>query len=403
VYIFYLSPVAFVLTLIIAGSGLAIHIRRRNELMQQLQRATTQENEFFTALTHLIDGFKEVKLSEPRSVGVFQHLSEIAASVAEVKTKTAIDTADYYIFSQVIFYILIGSMVFILPQFTETYSNQIAEITTTILFIIGPLTIVVGSIPVVSAANTAVANIGRLEDALDRAQSIALAKERDVFQPVSEFDTIEFDNVEFAYPHGERDFKVGPVNLSIRCGEILFITGGNGSGKTTFLRVLTALYYPTAGVVRLNGTPVDDLGYRTYRNLFSAIFSDYHLFDRLYGIDANPADVQTLLERMDLDKKTRFVNGQFLNQELSTGQRKRLALIVSLLEDRPIYVFDEWAADQDPTFRMIFYKEMLADLKRRGKTVIAATHDDHYFQFCDRRFNMDEGQLTAVETRGNVS
>src|SRR5262249_35022492 len=153
----------------------------------------------------------------------------------------------------------------------------------------------------------------------------------------------------------------------------------------------------------VDGTALEDLGYRTYRNLFSAIFSDYHLFDRLYGIEVDPATVNELLVRMDLHKKTRFSNGRFVNQDLSTGQRKRLALIVSLLEDRPIYVFDEWAADQDPAFRMIFYRELLADLKRRGKTVIAATHDDHYFQFADRRFNMDEGQLVAVKTSGTSS
>ena len=145
------------------------------------------------------------------------------------------------------------------------------------------------------------------------------------------------------------------------------------------------------------------LGYRAYRELFAAIYSDYHLFDRLYGLpNIDDSRVISLLQLMQLEKKTRWRDGRFENQELSTGQKKRLALVISLLEDKQIYVFDEWAADQDPSFRQFFYETLLPDLKARGKTLIVATHDDRYFSVGDRVIKMELGRIVS-DTRPDKS
>ena len=86
-----------------------------------------------------------------------------------------------------------------------------------------------------------------------------------------------------------------------------------------------------------------------------------------------------------------YADGRFSTLDLSTGQRKRLAMVAALLDDKPIYIFDEWAADQDPGFRRYFYEGLLGELKARGKTVLAVTHDDRYFGVADRVVKRGEG------------
>jgi putative ATP-binding cassette transporter len=392
-YIYFLSKPAFVLALIIIGLGVSIHFKKLRHVLLDMHQSTAKENNFFDLLTHLLEGFKEVKLNSARSADLFRNLQEVAASVAELKTKTSMHFANHYLFSQISFYLLIAAMVFILPRLSETYWEEVTEITAAILFIVGPLTGVVSAIPVLSGANVAIENVERLEATLERLRRDENDEEVRV---LPEFDGIRLDRVLFQYAdqRGRPLFTVGPVDLSIKRGEVVFVVGGNGSGKSTFLKLLTALYYPLLGIIHIDGTDVETLGYGNYRNLFSAIFSDYHLFDRLYGLgDVPESTVEELLKLMRLESKTRYKEGRFENQDLSTGQKKRLALIVSLLENKPIYVFDEWAADQDPEFRQFFYETLLADLKKQGKTVIAATHDDRYFHLADRVYRMQDGQI----------
>ena len=125
IYLFYLSKVAFGLTLVIVGAGVFVHTVNKQQLKSEMERATERENEFFDVLTHLIDGFKEVKVNTARGKDLFKHLKEIAAQVATLKTKTAVRYADKYIFSQVLFYLLIGAMVFIVPSMTTVEADDI--------------------------------------------------------------------------------------------------------------------------------------------------------------------------------------------------------------------------------------------------------------------------------------
>ena len=184
--------------------------------------------------------------------------------------------------------------------------------------------------------------------------------------------------------------------LIVQPGELVFIKGGNGSGKSTLVKLLTGLYKPLAGEVLLGETRVTDANVQHYRELFSIIFSDFHLFDRLYGMEVDEARVSSLLEEMQLADKTEFADGRFVNLNLSTGQRKRLALLIALLEDRPYCVFDEVAAEQDPAFREYFYEVILQNLKKQGKTIIAVTHDERFHHTADRVLTMEYGRFVSV-------
>jgi putative ATP-binding cassette transporter len=186
--------------------------------------------------------------------------------------------------------------------------------------------------------------------------------------------------------------------LNIKAGEILFISGGNGTGKSTLMKLLTGLYNPTQGVISLDGVPLNNSSRGEYRTLFSAIFADYHLFDRLYGLsNVGSAKVEEMLKYLELTDKVTIDDSGFDTLELSGGQRKRLALLVSLLEDRPICVYDEVAADQDPTFRKRYYEEILPSLKQQGKALIVVTHDDRYFSVADHLLKMDSGRIVKYD------
>jgi putative ATP-binding cassette transporter len=218
--------------------------------------------------------------------------------------------------------------------------------------------------------------------------------------------TLELRDVTFTYPHeaNDREFTLGPVSLRFSRGESVFVVGGNGSGKSTLAKVLCGLYHPTSGQILLDGTVVGDGNREWYREHFSVVFSEIFLFDRLAGID--PREVErratTYLTRLGLNRVVSVQGGMFSTTALSHGQRKRLALLVAYLEDRPIYIFDEWAADQDPDFKRTFYMELIPELRAAGKTVIVNTHDA-YHDVADRIVRLEEGRVVeSVGSRDGV-
>jgi putative ATP-binding cassette transporter len=267
------------------------------------------------------------------------------------------------------------------------------------MFVVGVCMGIVQTIPVLLAADVASDNIERLEA---RLRAIASAAQVDTLEPRRRFDKIEMRNVVFSYKDksSEAVFRVGPLNFTLHSGDLVFVSGGNGSGKSTFLKLLSGLYEPDSGEILLDGVRIDDANRDAYRELIAAIFVDYHLFQRLYGItDPDPGEVDRLLTQFRLLEKTRLGgDGEFSTLDLSGGQRKRLALIVSLLEKRPILLLDEWTADQDPDFRRKFYDELLPELQQAGATIVVITHDDRYLAELDlpaRKLRMDEGRFVG--------
>jgi putative ATP-binding cassette transporter len=264
--------------------------------------------------------------------------------------------------------------------------------------VIGTVGLLVQSGPVLAQAEDAAANIARLGTRLDAAVAAsALPAEPADTLPVN-FETLAVERLQFRYPaRGEEPgFGIGPLDLMLRKGEVVFITGGNGTGKSTLLRLLTGLYHPVAGHIRLDRIIVTISNQQAYRNMISAVFGDYHLFRRLYVLPPGGVElVEERLHTMELAGKTALQDHRFTSLDLSAGQRRRLALLVALLQDRPILVLDEVAADFDPNFRRHFYEDMLPALKASGKTIVAASHDDRFFHVADRIVRLEDGRIHA--------
>ena len=394
-YIFILSKTAFFITIGMIWLALVMHFRRAMELRQLLMDAQSKENELLGSLAHLLDGFKEIRMSQARSGDLFQHIRGISTTVESVKRRAGTAFSEHYVLTQAMLYALLGAIVFLLPRINSEYSELVPKLTAAILFIIGPLGAVVGSAQLYSTANVAASNIFRLETMLEDTTSLGSNGHAEA-EPPAKFDSIQFKRTMFQYSDRGTgsSFRLGPIDLTVKSGETVFIVGGNGSGKSTLLKTLTGLYHPQSGSIVMDGTLIAPDTVSWYRSHFTPIFGDYHLFDRLYGVpNVSPERVNELLEMMQIHDKTNFENGRFTTVDLSTGQRKRLALVVALIEDRPILVLDEWAADQDQHFRKFFYETILADLKKQGKTIIAATHDDRFFGLADRVVKMEYGEL----------
>jgi len=397
IYVAYLSLAAIVTTVVIIGvAGVIFHYKNKR-LAVEKQKSAEWERRLFDRLTDFLDGFKEVRLNAARSIDLFEDASEVSRTAANIKIKSQAETFKLIVTSQISMYVLIGAVVFVAPQFSEALGGlTLTKTTTALMFIVGACFGLVQSIPILLNANAAADRIEQLEVRLQAtASSIEVADTR----LPKRFDSIEMKDIVFRYldKFSEATFKIGPIDFGLRPGELVFITGGNGSGKSTFLRVLAGLYRPDSGEIRLDDELVDDKTRDTYRALMSAIFFDYHLFHKLYGIpEPEPGEIERLLKQFRLADKTGVSDGEFRTLDLSGGQRRRLALIVSLLEKRPILLLDEWTAEQDPEFRRKFYDELLPDLMRSGATVVVITHDDRYLDELHlpaRRIRMDEGRI----------
>lgn len=260
----------------------------------------------------------------------------------------------------------------------------------TLLFLRTPLLSAVGALPTLLSAQVA----------FNKLNTFSLAPYRADFpqpEPHPHWQTLELRDVCFHYP--DNSFAVGPINLTLQRGELVFLIGGNGSGKSTLAMLLTGLYQPASGQILLDGQPLAADKPEDYRKLFSAVFTDVWLFDRLLGPGGKAVDsalVDQWMAYLKMTHKLQLDNGRIVDLKLSKGQKKRVALLLALAEERDIILLDEWAADQDPHFRREFYQQLLPLLQQMGKTVFAISHDDHYFQHADRLLEMRSGQLTEL-------
>jgi putative ATP-binding cassette transporter len=403
-YVAYLSITAFLLTVVIVSGAATIFHYKNRQLAEQKAESAAWERRLFDRLTDFLDGFKEVRLNATRSDDLFHDALDVSKTAANIKIRTQAETFKMIVTSQISMYVLLGAVVFVAPNLSDTLGgSSIAKTTTALLFVVGACFGLVQSIPILLNANASAYRIDRLEDAL---QSTLVDEERRAIVAPKHFERIQMRSIEFRYVDKFSDtvFKIGPIDFTLERGELVFITGGNGSGKSTFLRVFAGLYPPDSGEVFLDGRPVTDANRDEYRGLMSAIFFDYHLFQRLYGIsDADPGEVDRLLTLFRLADKTSLTAGEFRTLDLSGGQRRRLALIVSLLEKRPIMLLDEWTAEQDPEFRGKFYDELLPEMMRAGATIVVITHDDRYLDELHlpaRRIKMDYGRIVEQRLMG---
>lgn len=395
-YVAILSKVAVILVVILVAIGFFVLRQKDKLVLGKLQDANRADIRYFMTLTDILDGLKEIKLNRKKSTDLFDVHGQISDNVKSLKTDTGHLFAKNMVFSQSFIFLTLGAIVFVLPQFQGTFSDDVLSTTTAMLFAIGPLGSLISTLPYYEKVNLSVKNIFNLEKELDMKVNQNEIQPENGICCFTDFKKIVIDNLYFEYAkvHQRDSFSVGPFNLELHRGETVFIIGGNGSGKTTMLKALTMLYKANSGSIYVDDKLVDDSNFHDYRELYTAIFNDFHLFEKLYGIkNIQPEKVKELLKLMRIDGKTDFHDNGFTELNLSTGQKKRLALIVSFLEDKPVYIFDEWAADQDPTFKDFFYNNLLNKLKAEDKTVIAVSHDDRYFHLADRIIKLDYGKL----------
>jgi putative ATP-binding cassette transporter len=395
-YVAWLSLPGFILTIVFLGFGILIYLFRSQSFSSVVNAMRKKETNFFDGLNQILEGFKEIKINQQKSDDLFFHLKTISDETLWLKIRVNIQYIMTFMFSYTVPNLLLGIVVFILPMFSSMSAEVVVKIVATTLFVIAPVEAIVSALPLFVRANITVKHLHQLELELDASSKQIASVEQTEDKRFFDFKNIQLEEIIFQYRDKQDNqlFHVGPINLTIQQGEILFIVGGNGSGKSTLLKLLTGLYYPSTGVIVVDSEMIDKYNYQAYRELFSIIFTDFHLFDRVYGLPTvDEQQLQALLQLMELEQKTKYFDGQFTHLNLSTGQKKRLAFIVAVLENKPIYIFDELAADQDPHFRKFFYREVLLDLRNQGKTIIAVTHDDKYFEVADRVLKMDYGQI----------
>jgi putative pyoverdin transport system ATP-binding/permease protein len=386
-----LVMLGFILVGIVIYQLLVSRAIRSFKIVRELQDSLLKH---FRGVT---DGIKELKLNTLRRE---EFLAEQLEPTSRSFLKHNVHAMTLYTASsgwgQLLFYIFIGLLLFVVPKLSPISTDTLIVYTLTAFFIWGLLGTLLGTFP----------TFGRADVALNKIESLGLslspAKQQASPEAIGEIKPgwrrIELAGVTHSYFTDSEDkgFTLGPIDLSFCPAEIVVLYGGNGSGKTTLAKLLTGLYEPISGEVLVDGQRVTDQNREAYRQRFSAVFSDYYLFDSLLGIGKQALDsrAQEYLNQFHLSHKVEVKEGTLSTTALSSGQRKRLALLTAYLEDRTFYVFDEWAADQDPVFKDIFYTQLLPELKARGKTVLVVTHDDRYFRIADRLVKLEYGKLT---------
>ena len=359
------------------------------------------EDELFDGLTTLVNGAKELSINAKRRKFVYQSiLLRNFADIKERSIKVSVLFTMLNSMASTLVFFVIGVIVFGAANYWPEISlNTIVSFVLTILYMINPLESVVGSLNQMSDFSASYRNIESLD--LNNSSNFAIRIQNDVNTvDMKQWNEIKIDQLCFEYENSGLDdyhFSVGPITTQLKRGDAVYLTGGNGSGKSTFAKLLLGLYQATSGTISLDDKPisqVDEL--ESYQGLCSAIFSDFHLFNHVLAPDgelAKDEDIVPFLQELEMDKKVSTHHGCFSSTALSQGQKKRLALVMSYIENCPICLYDEWAADQDPRFRELFYTEIIPQLKRQNKLVLVITHDDKYFELADQLLRFESGRL----------
>ena len=400
VYLGWLNPVLLLQVALFIVAGVLTYRFAANRALHYFRRSRQRLDEVFGQIRSMVEGTKELKMHRGRRRDFLQAIEVSTTALQREQKAGQIVFSAASSWGQVLFFILIGVIVLLMPRFQTLESKVLIGYTIVLFQMMAPLEVLLTAIPGLSRGVVAMSTVEHLGFSLEAENPEAELSPA----TIAPWDRLDLVGVVHSYRQDNSDesFQLGPVDLTFRPGELVFLVGGNGSGKTTLAKILIGLYPPEGGEIRFAGETITDANRDEHRDRFSVVFSDFFLFEHLLGLTSADLDEDALryLQRLQLDRKVQVQDGRFSTLALSQGQRKRLALLTAYLEDRPIYLFDEWAADQDPTFKQIFYLELLPELRRRGKTVFVISHDDHYFHVADRIVKLDYGQ---VEFDGNLA
>lgn len=394
IYLATLSWVASILMLVFLLVALATFLQVEKKTTAELKVSYLEESKTFEFVAEFLSGFQEIKMSSKRARGFIEDLVSSAKKSRETREESLITLGNTFSYLQIILYIAVGMLIFVVPVLSDSFSDVVLKVTTTSLFMVGSFQSVFISLPMIVQAEASAKQLLSLKSALEQTHNQTNSKDTEDQYVNAKHLTLHGITYRHQSLEENRHFDLGPITTSFEAGKIYFIRGQNGSGKTTLIRVLLGLYAPTKGFITVNDQLVNQPSPSAYRDLFAVVFSDFFLFKKLYGISKeNLAEGQSLIEMFQLEDKVSILDNQFDTIHLSTGQRKRLGLLEALLEDKQFVILDEWAADQDPEFRKYFYQVLIPYIKGLGKTLIAISHDDRYFDVADEIITIDQGKL----------
>lgn len=390
VYLCYLSPQIFTLCAIWIIVVFTINNFLMMKVYAYFRKARENDDALQNNYQNILDGHKELLINRYRAKLYYE--DEFESNARSKKKNSTLGNLFNNLssnFTNVALLALVGVEFYLALEFKWASVAEATTIALSILFLRTPLVSMIGSFPTLLLAKIALDKIAKLE----------LDDYKEHFEKtnfIKDWRQISFKNTSFSY---DDNFHLNPVNLDLKKGELIFLIGKNGSGKSTFCMLLTGLFKPSEGEIFVDDMKIDDDNLDVYRSLVSAVFSDFHLFTKTLAKEkfADEEKIASWLKFLELKGKTRVEDHELVLTKLSTGQKKRLAMLIALLEERDILVLDEWAADQDPVFRRFFYKKLLPLLKEQGKTIFAITHDDAYFDSADRIFLAEGGNISELK------
>lgn len=388
---------ACLLLVLLAVGGYVLPLHR---FEKHLARWRADWDGISTLLDAIVRGHKELLLDDrKRSVFFDRHLEPLCRRQETELTRANTWETLVKRWGELLLLLGVGVLLFTLPLHGWATHEQFGRFLFIALFMLAPLSNLVGFSTYLSRVALAMDRAGQIGVLLGTENAGAPPIPASAV-PAADPSAVRFGLHGVSYRHARDDeapFDLGPVSLEFDRAEIVFICGGNGSGKTTLLKLICGLYPPAQGELVSAGLKIDGASLAAHRRRFGVIFSDFYLFESLLGYENAPADeAARLLREVHLENQVSIgPDGAFSSTKLSQGQRKRLALVATLLEDKPVYVFDEWAADQDPEFRRWFYERILPGLRARGKLVLAITHDDAFYPTADRIVRLSEARIVA--------
>lgn len=398
-YLFYLSWELTIACILLFAFAFLINYFSFPYLKKYSEQARNEWDKIYVNFEGLVYGMKELKLNKKHREN---YISSTLKPNCNNERKYRIQEETLYAVSarlvEVVLFFGIGAFIYSIELISWVPQDVFGNYLLVLAFTVAPLATVSGYLKHAKRTQVSLDKIEQIGVSLE-IESSAMTKEIQTANWNPDTDPIfSLDHVKFSYD-SEDSFAIGPLNMNVMYNEIVYIIGGNGSGKTTFIKLLTGLYNPTGGVLKLKNHEIGTNEIDNYREHFAGVFTDYYLFDDLYHIDRDMMvdNSESLLKQLEIDHKVSIDDNKISSTKLSYGQRKRLAMLVSIMENKQIYIFDEWAANQDPYFKEIFYTKLLPDLKAKGKTIVAISHDEKYFKHADRVFNMVGGVLEEMQ------
>ncbi|MBL6447560.1 cyclic peptide export ABC transporter [Fulvivirga sp. 29W222] len=391
---------AITMLIVLLLSGIYYYVSKKSQHLFDESRETSTV--YMGLLDEMIDGFKELSLHLKKKIAFKKAIENTANEFREKSSEANVKFINAFLVGESLLLFTLAVVAFAIQRiFPGVESYIIVSFIIILLYLIGPLNAILSIIPQILQLRIAHNRIKTFMSDIEPSTDLNTLLKDSTNERKLTIDTYSAKSICYEYGGEDHNFSVGPINLTINKGEVIFIIGGNGSGKTTLAKLLTGLYHPHNGEILIDGNSIPPAELGEY---FSTVFSPFYLFKKLYSLNTDMLneDIDRYLNLLEIEDKIKVVDNVYSTVNLSSGQRKRVALLQCYLEDKPIFLFDEWAADQDPIFRRLFYHELIPSMRMLGKTVIAITHDDQYFDVADKIYKMDNGKLKEFEPKMNV-